>query len=67
MKPGLISTSVILMALSSSPVAAQTASNMKVFGGAKIEEIYRVVLDRGALLLESINAVIKATQSPNAS
>ena len=59
MRPGLISTAVILMALSSSPSPAQTAPNMKVFGGAKIDEIYRVVLDRGALLLESINAVIK--------
>ena len=31
----------------------------KIFGGAQIEEIYRVVLDRNAFLLESIMDVIK--------
>jgi predicted DNA-binding protein with PD1-like motif len=30
-----------------------------VFGGAQIEEIYRIRLDRGDLLLESIIAAIK--------
>lgn len=59
MKPRLISTAAMLMMLLSSQATAQTASNMKVFGGAKVDEIYRVILDRGAMLLESINAVIK--------
>lgn len=31
----------------------------KVFGGAKIVDVYRVVLDRDALLLESIQEVIR--------
>ena len=31
----------------------------KVFGGAQIQEIYRIRLDRGDLLLESINEAIK--------
>ena len=42
---------------------AQTKSEApprpKIFGGAQIEEVYRVVLDRNALLLESIMDVIK--------
>ncbi|MBI3210563.1 MAG: DNA-binding protein [Candidatus Solibacter usitatus] len=32
---------------------------VRVFEGAKIQEIYRVVLDRDALLLESIEGVIR--------
>ena len=35
------------------------AAEPGVFSGAKIEEIHRVVLDRGALLLESIKDVIR--------
>lgn len=38
-------------------VSGQTSP--KIFGGAKIDEIYRVVLERDALLLESIQAVIR--------
>jgi hypothetical protein len=30
-----------------------------VFGGAQVQEIYRIRLDRGDLLLESIDAAIK--------
>jgi predicted DNA-binding protein with PD1-like motif len=31
----------------------------RIFGGAQIQEVYRVLLDRDALLLESIDDVIK--------
>ncbi len=39
--------------------AGLQAAEPGVFAGAKVEEIYRVVLDRGAMLLESINDVIR--------
>ena len=38
---------------------AMFAQQVRVFDGARTEGIYRVVLDRGAGLLESINGVIK--------
>jgi uncharacterized protein len=40
---------------------AQAADNApsKMFGGAQIQEIYRIRLDRGDLVLESINAAVK--------
>ena len=39
-------------------VSAQTPPP-RVFAEAKVEEVYRVVLERGALLLESINDVVR--------
>ena len=41
------------------PVYGADANPPKVFGGAQIQEIYRIRLDRGDLLLESIIAAIK--------
>lgn len=41
------------------PVHGADANPPKVFGGAQIQEIYRIRLDRGDLLLESIIAAIK--------
>ena len=38
---------------------AQNAPPAKVFGGARMDEIYRIRLDRDDLLLESIMAAIK--------
>src|ERR1700754_4999616 len=40
-------------------LAAQAAEPVTVFGAAKTQEVYRVLLDRNALLLESILDVIK--------
>ena len=48
-----------LLSLALTFVPAAWAQPVRVFGGARTEEIYRVVLDRGAGLLESINSVIK--------
>ncbi len=39
--------------------AAADRPPMQIFGTAQVGDVYRVVLDRGALLLESINDVIK--------
>src|ERR1035438_9594576 len=41
------------------PVHGADANPPKVFGGAQIQEIYRIRLDRGDLLLESIIAAIE--------
>jgi len=41
------------------PASADDAISQVVFGGAQIQEIYRIRLDRGDLLLETINAAIK--------
>lgn len=47
-------------ALMSAQSAAATAPPApKIFGAAQVQEVYRVRLDRDALLLESINDVIK--------
>jgi predicted DNA-binding protein with PD1-like motif len=40
-------------------VVTQAADMVQVFGTAHVEEVYRVLLDRDALLLESIKDVIK--------
>ena len=40
-------------------LAAQAADSVRVFGPAHAEEVYRILLDRDALLLESITDVIK--------
>jgi predicted DNA-binding protein with PD1-like motif len=42
-----------------SPAIAVDPVSPAVFGGAQVQEIYRIRLDRGDLLLESINAAIK--------
>jgi hypothetical protein len=42
-----------------SQTASPKAPPPKVFGGARIQEIYRVSLDRDALLLESIQDIVK--------
>ena len=39
--------------------SAGVAAEFRVFDAARVDEVYRVVLDRNALLLETINAVIK--------
>src|SRR6266542_4056642 len=39
--------------------SAAFAQHPDVFGGAQIQEVYRIRLDRDALLLESIMAAIK--------
>ena len=41
------------------PVNSQDAGAPKLFGGAQVQEIYRIRLDRGDLLLESLLAFIK--------
>jgi predicted DNA-binding protein with PD1-like motif len=50
---------IILAALSAASAGAQDSSAEKVFGGAKIQDIYRLRLDRGDLLLETILDTIK--------
>jgi predicted DNA-binding protein with PD1-like motif len=42
-----------------SQTASPKAPPPKVFGGARIQEIYRVSLDRDALLLESVQDIVK--------
>ena len=39
-------------------LAVQAADQVQVFGAAHVEEVYRILLDRDALLLESIKDVI---------
>jgi len=51
---------VCLVLVSLAPVLAQPAA--RVFGAAQVQEVYRVLLDRDALLLESIMEVIKDKQ-----
>jgi predicted DNA-binding protein with PD1-like motif len=41
------------------PAKAAGPAPPKVFGGAQIQEVYRIRLDRGDLVLESLNSVIK--------
>jgi predicted DNA-binding protein with PD1-like motif len=48
-----------LLAVASSRAAGGPDSTMHVFGAAHVQDVYRVVLDRNALLLESILDVIK--------
>jgi uncharacterized protein len=52
--PALLTVATCSYGQAGAPVAAQ------VFEGAHISDVYRVSLDRDALLLESINDVIKA-------
>src|SRR4051812_37029173 len=39
--------------------AAEASPSQRVFGAAQVQEVYRVLLDRDALLLESITDIIK--------
>jgi predicted DNA-binding protein with PD1-like motif len=48
-----------LIALMMMDGAVQGADAVQVFGAAQVQEVYRVLLDRDALLLESIRDVIK--------
>jgi uncharacterized protein len=41
------------------PWLAAAGPEPRIFGAAQVQEVYRVVLDRDSLLLESINDVIK--------
>ena len=55
-------TRILLLAtaaLTALSAADNSGPTMKVFGAAKVDEVYRVLLDRDALLLESIIDVIK--------
>lgn len=47
-----------LLLLAAASCFAQTAPPPRVFEAAQVESVYRVVLDRNALLLESIKQVI---------
>jgi len=48
-----------LLIFSCAAIADAQNPKPKVFAGAKVEEVYRVVLDRDALLLEAIHDVIE--------
>jgi predicted DNA-binding protein with PD1-like motif len=50
---------IVLAAAIAAVAFGQDSSPEKVFGGAKIEEVYRIRLDRGDLLLETILDTIK--------
>jgi predicted DNA-binding protein with PD1-like motif len=50
-------TFVLAIAVSVSAYAADTPP--RIFPAAQVQEVYRIVLDRDALLLESINTAIK--------
>jgi len=50
----------LVAALFTTPhTSAQEAATLRVFGGAQIQEIYRIRLDRGDLLLETILDAIR--------
>ena len=53
----VVAAAAVLPGHAQSP--GQTVPPPKIFGGASIHEIYRVSLDRGAMLLESVEDVIK--------
>jgi predicted DNA-binding protein with PD1-like motif len=54
---------VVIIPFTGIPLTGSPADNNvpspRIFGTAQIQEVYRVLLDRDALLLESINDVIK--------
>jgi predicted DNA-binding protein with PD1-like motif len=54
-----ISLAGIILPAAAALAADARAVEPRIFGGAQVQEIYRVLLDRDALLLESINEVIK--------
>ena len=49
----------VIFPLALVPVNAQDAGAQKLFAGAEVQEIYRIRLDRGDLLLESLLDFIK--------
>jgi hypothetical protein len=53
---GLVPTACLLAAIL---LQAGPAAGADVFGGAQVQEVYRIRLDRDDLVLESINAAIK--------
>lgn len=53
-----ISSSVSLL-LMAAGLACAAGPAARVYGPSQVQEVYRVVLDRDALLLESINGVIR--------
>jgi predicted DNA-binding protein with PD1-like motif len=58
----MIMSAIVFLMLTSEALAQNSTSSTpapRIFGGARIEDIYRVVLDRDALLLESIQEVIR--------
>jgi predicted DNA-binding protein with PD1-like motif len=52
-------SSFVSLLLAAQTIAIAAGPPPRVFGPSRIEEVYRVVLDRDALLLESINDVIR--------
>jgi len=56
MKP---TVSLFVAALAACVPAAAQGPEPRLFPAAQVQEVYRVLLDRDALLLESINSVIK--------
>jgi uncharacterized protein len=59
MKPTVSICAAALTALWVSAPAAAQAPEPRLFPAAQIQEVYRVLLDRDALLLESITGIIK--------
>jgi len=53
---------LLLLGSSLSSAEPPESSRVRVFGAARAQEVYRVLLDRDALLLESIVDVIKQKQ-----
>ena len=51
--------SAFLLTQAAGRAADAKSAEPRIFGGAQIQEVYRILLDRDALLLESIDAVIK--------
>jgi predicted DNA-binding protein with PD1-like motif len=58
-KRGTIVLLTALIVHASGYAAGGGSPSPQIFGAAKVQEVYRVLLDRDALLLESINDVIK--------
>lgn len=55
----LVALLAAFLAQGYSQTVSPKAPPPRVFGGARIQEIYRVVLDRDALLLESVEDIVK--------
>jgi hypothetical protein len=59
-KPMLwVACGIVMAALAAQLPGADGVNTDAVFGGAQVEEVYRIRLDRGDLLLESILAAIE--------
>jgi hypothetical protein len=58
-KRGSVALIGVLIVHASGYAASGGSPAPQIFGAAKVQEVYRVLLDRDALLLESINDVIK--------